>query len=312
MSLTDAQRALLDAPIDPKLIKVKPVQGSPKYIEGHVAIGNANRIFGYENWGYSVDKIDRFEAPGGVLYTALVTVTVTGAVPRQDIGAEIASFTKEGKPPAVAAHDTAIKGAVTDGIKRALRAYGDQFGAQLYEKGVDLRQEYAEWEAAERGREATKRTARRTTNDGRAVNPQTGEIVGVATSPISTVSPLVVAQTLLIRDEWAYHNLPVPIKDQTPEQLDKTEAWLQRRSLQRGGLPDPLPEHIMTIVEEATSERVIEAAKAEAKRQHAAGIMDKPTYDSIDGQIAARLADFLADSVERDAVEGSGDDADAE
>ena len=32
-------------------------------------------------------------------------------------------------------HDTALKGAVTDGLKRALRSFGDQFGNALYGDG---------------------------------------------------------------------------------------------------------------------------------------------------------------------------------
>ncbi len=59
-------------------------------------------------------------------YSAPVRVSVNGAPPRTDIGFHIvAEDTPEG-------HDTACKGAVTDGLKRALRSFGDRFGNGLY------------------------------------------------------------------------------------------------------------------------------------------------------------------------------------
>ena len=59
-------------------------------------------------------------------YSAPVRVTVAGALPRTDIGFHaVAEDNAEG-------HDTAIKGSVTDGMKRALRSFGVQFGNGLY------------------------------------------------------------------------------------------------------------------------------------------------------------------------------------
>ncbi len=59
-------------------------------------------------------------------YTAPVRVTVPGAPPRTDIGFHaVTEETADG-------HETAIKGAVTDGLKRALRSFGDRFGNGLY------------------------------------------------------------------------------------------------------------------------------------------------------------------------------------
>ena len=53
-------------------------------------------------------------------------VTVAGALPRTDIGVHpVAEDTLDG-------HDTAIKGAVTDGMKRAFRSFGVQFGNGFY------------------------------------------------------------------------------------------------------------------------------------------------------------------------------------
>ena len=59
-------------------------------------------------------------------YSAPVRVSVAGALPRADIGVHpVAEDTFDG-------HDTAIKGAVTDGLKRAFRSFGVQFGNGFY------------------------------------------------------------------------------------------------------------------------------------------------------------------------------------
>ena len=53
-------------------------------------------------------------------------VTVAGALPRTDTGVHpVTEDTLDG-------HDTAIKGAVTDGMKRAFRSFGVQFGNGFY------------------------------------------------------------------------------------------------------------------------------------------------------------------------------------
>ncbi len=59
-------------------------------------------------------------------YSAPVRVTVAGALPRTDIGVHpVTEDNMDG-------HDTAMKGAVTDGMKRAFRSFGLQFGNGFY------------------------------------------------------------------------------------------------------------------------------------------------------------------------------------
>ena len=59
-------------------------------------------------------------------YSAPVRVTVAGALPRTDIGVHpVSEETVDG-------HDTAIKAAVTDGMKRAFRGFGVQFRNGFY------------------------------------------------------------------------------------------------------------------------------------------------------------------------------------
>ncbi len=111
------------------------------YLEGHAAIDQANRIFGFGGWGWEVtgpvelresESVDqktgetrRFRA-----YAATVRVTVPGSSPRSDVGFQ--AVTEE----TVEGHETAFKGAVTDALKRALRGYGGQFGNGLYGDGA--------------------------------------------------------------------------------------------------------------------------------------------------------------------------------
>ena len=79
----------------------------------------------------SLRRIEKVDVRTGELkvnyaYSAPVRVSVVGAPPRTDIGFHIvAEDTPEG-------HETAAKGAVTDGLKRALRSFGDRFGNGLY------------------------------------------------------------------------------------------------------------------------------------------------------------------------------------
>ena len=129
----------LDTPIDPALVSQRKGRGGKKfsYIEGHTVIDEANRVFGYGGWGYDVvgdvtlREIDNVDAETGEVrriraYAATVRVTVPGAPPRSDIGFHaVVEDNADG-------HETAIKGAVTDGLKRALRTFGARFGNALY------------------------------------------------------------------------------------------------------------------------------------------------------------------------------------
>ncbi len=129
----------LEQPLDPSLVSRRDGRGNRQYdyIEGHTVIDQANRIFGYGGWGYelvgdvSLRRIEKVDVRTGEVkvnyaYSAPVRVTVNGAPPRSDIGFHVVTEdTPEG-------HETAAKGAVTDGLKRALRSFGDRFGNGLY------------------------------------------------------------------------------------------------------------------------------------------------------------------------------------
>ena len=137
--LSPAVSQALGQPLDPALASQRKGRGgrSFDYLEGHAVIDQANRIFGYGGWGYElagdvtlrqVETVDTKtgEVTTASAYSAPVRVTVAGALPRTDIGVHpVAEDTLDG-------HDTAIKGAVTDGMKRAFRSFGVQFGNGFY------------------------------------------------------------------------------------------------------------------------------------------------------------------------------------
>ena len=125
-SLPPAVTRELAKPLDPSLVSQRRGRAGRdySYIEGHTVIDQANRIFGHGGWG--VDLAGEVVLRRIRAYSAPVRVTVPGAPPRTDVGFHVvAEDTGEG-------HETAFKGCVTDGLKRALRSFGEQLGNSLY------------------------------------------------------------------------------------------------------------------------------------------------------------------------------------
>ena len=137
--LSPAVVSALGQPLDSDLVSQRRGRGnrSYEYLEGHTVIDQANRIFGFGGWGYelagdvSLRRIESVDTRTGEIkvsfaYSAPVRVTVNGAPSRTDLGFHVvADDNPEG-------HETAAKGAVTDGLKRAMRSFGDRFGNGLY------------------------------------------------------------------------------------------------------------------------------------------------------------------------------------
>ncbi len=137
--LSPAVTQALGQPLDPALASQRKGRGGKffDYLEGHVVIAQANRIFGYGGWGYelvgdvTLRRTETVNPQTGEVkveqgYSAPVRVSVAGALPRTDLGVHpVAEDTLDG-------HDTAMKGAVTDGMKRAFRSFGVQFGNGFY------------------------------------------------------------------------------------------------------------------------------------------------------------------------------------
>ena len=137
--LSPAVTQALGQALDPELVSQRKGRGGKffDYLEGHVVIAQANRIFGYGGWGYelvgevTLRRTETVNPQTGEVkveqgYSAPVRVSVAGALPRTDLGVHpVAEETFDG-------HDTAMKAAVTDGLKRAFRSFGVQFGNGFY------------------------------------------------------------------------------------------------------------------------------------------------------------------------------------
>jgi hypothetical protein len=138
----------LSAPLDRGKVKQRE-QGRAKvsYLEGWQVIAEANRIFGFDGWQRETVALqcvsqaerrigrepskpsDPPQRDGwGVTYTARVRVVV-GAIVREGSGAGHGIDVDLGQ-----AHESALKEAETDAMKRALMTFGNPFGLALYDK----------------------------------------------------------------------------------------------------------------------------------------------------------------------------------
>jgi DNA recombination protein Rad52 len=135
----------LSKPLNRANVKQREQSGQKlSYIEGWVVIAEANRIFGFDCWQREtvtlkcVSQMERpvgkQQRPGwGVTYSARVRITVTaGGLPpiiREGSGAGHGIDVDLGQ-----AHESALKEAETDAMKRALMTFGNPFGLALYDK----------------------------------------------------------------------------------------------------------------------------------------------------------------------------------
>jgi len=147
MTFNAKQVAELQAPLDRKHVKSRSQAGrSLSYIEGWWAIAEANRIFGFHGWNREtldlrmvaeyprkIGKPPNQKDGFGVSYLAKVRVSVFieeyGTIIREGTGYGSGMDTDLGQ-----AHESALKEAETDAMKRALMTFGNPFGLALYDK----------------------------------------------------------------------------------------------------------------------------------------------------------------------------------
>jgi len=139
MPLKPEQIEMLDTPLDSRHVK----QGKDgfSHIEGHHAIREANRIFGFDGWSREtlsneVVREEEAKTEEGILkivtYKAKVRITL-------DCGGRMIyrEGTGSGKGTSYLnwsdCHNDAMKQAETDAAKRAKVTFGDQFGLALYD-----------------------------------------------------------------------------------------------------------------------------------------------------------------------------------
>ena len=132
---TDEQITQLNAPLNKSAVKQRSQSGQTlSYIEGWHAIAEANRIFGFGAWSRETLELRQLgehyvvEGKTRVNYSARVRVTV-GSVVRDGCGFGQGIDRDPGK-----AHESALKEAETDAMKRALMTFGNPFGLALYDK----------------------------------------------------------------------------------------------------------------------------------------------------------------------------------
>ncbi|KAF2271323.1 uncharacterized protein EI97DRAFT_428459 [Westerdykella ornata] len=128
----------LDKQLGPEYVSHRSGAGGSKvaYLEGTKAIALANDVFGFNGWSSSlqqvqIDYVD--ESPNGRVNLGLsivVRVTLRDGTYHEDIGYGTIENCK-GKG---AAFEKAKKEAATDGLKRALRNFGNVLGNCLYDK----------------------------------------------------------------------------------------------------------------------------------------------------------------------------------
>ena len=135
------QIEVLNKELDSSRIKTREKGNvSLSYIEGFDVIDTANLIFGYGNWSYLISKLEQVSQEQNhnqnfvVCYKAVVKLIIKDenhgkSISRQDVG-----FGTGVSKTLADAYENAGKEAVTDGLKRTLRSFGNQFGNSLYDK----------------------------------------------------------------------------------------------------------------------------------------------------------------------------------
>ena len=126
----------LGQPLDESLVSTNQYApgGSSDYIKIGDVMKQANRIFGIGNWGYELASLHSTEVNGVTTYYGSVKVTIEGAHPMTNVGVGIVAKSQN-EPETPNGHGTAIKAVVANGITRALRAFGPQFGEGLGQRG---------------------------------------------------------------------------------------------------------------------------------------------------------------------------------
>ncbi|KAF5895454.1 DNA repair protein RAD52 isoform X1, partial [Clarias magur] len=105
------------------------------YIEGHKVISLANEMFGYNGWSHSISQqnVDFVDLINGKFYvgvSAFVKVQLKDGSFHEDVGYGVS----EGLKSKALSLEKARKEAVTDGLKRALKCFGNALGNCILNK----------------------------------------------------------------------------------------------------------------------------------------------------------------------------------
>ncbi|XP_063694518.1 DNA repair protein RAD52 homolog isoform X2 [Bolinopsis microptera] len=118
-------------------VATRPGPGGQKlyYVEGWRVVQLANETFGFDGWGYSVtnmtvDFVDHLAGKFNVGVSATVKVTLKNGCFREDVGYGCVDGMRS-KSQAV---EKARKESITDGLKRAMKSFGNLMGNCLNDK----------------------------------------------------------------------------------------------------------------------------------------------------------------------------------
>uniref|UniRef100_A0A7M4G2B7 DNA repair protein RAD52 homolog n=1 Tax=Crocodylus porosus TaxID=8502 RepID=A0A7M4G2B7_CROPO len=123
--------------LGPEYISSRQAGGGQKvcYIEGHRVVSLANEMFGFNGWAHSVTQqnVDFVDLNNGRFYVgvcAFVKVQLKDGSYHEDVGYGVS----EGLKSKALSLEKARKEAVTDGLKRALRCFGNVLGNCILDK----------------------------------------------------------------------------------------------------------------------------------------------------------------------------------
>lgn len=123
--------------LGPEYISTRVAGGGQKvcYIEGHRVITLANEMFGYNGWSHSISQqhVDFVDIINGKFYvgvSAFIKVQLKDGAFHEDVGYGVS----EGLKSKALSLEKARKEAVTDGMKRALKCFGNALGNCIHDK----------------------------------------------------------------------------------------------------------------------------------------------------------------------------------
>ncbi|XP_071358032.1 DNA repair protein RAD52 homolog isoform X2 [Trachinotus anak] len=123
--------------LGPEYISTRAAGGGQRvcYVEGHRVISLANEIFGYNGWSHSISQqnVDFVDLINGKFYvgvSAFIKVQLKDGSFHEDVGYGVS----EGLKSKALSLEKARKEAVTDGMKRALKCFGNALGNCILDK----------------------------------------------------------------------------------------------------------------------------------------------------------------------------------
>ncbi|XP_060891123.1 DNA repair protein RAD52 homolog [Labrus mixtus] len=127
----------LQQKLGPEYISTRMAGGGQKvcYVEGHRVISLANEMFGYNGWSHSISQqnVDFVDLINGKFYvgvSAFIKVQLKDGAFHEDVGYGVS----EGLKSKALSLEKARKEAVTDGMKRALKCFGNALGNCILNK----------------------------------------------------------------------------------------------------------------------------------------------------------------------------------